>query len=304
MKNILLFITPAIIWGSTWLAIKFQVGSVDPVVSVSYRFLIAGTILLIYCKFRGLSLAFSKREHGFIFLQGLLIFGFNYVLVYTAELTLTSGIVGLIFSTLVFLNIINSRIFLKIPFEPKVLAGGILGLVGMGFVFRQDLVNFSFSDGKIIGLFFALGGAFVASLGNITSARNQSMGIPVVTSNAVGMTYGALAMLLFALLTGREISYEFTSSYTFSLIYLSIFGSVFAFGAYLTLIGKIGASRAGYATLISPIIALILSTIFEDYRWTLFGVVGAILILGGNTLVLQIRKKKALIMEERFVDTK
>jgi drug/metabolite transporter (DMT)-like permease len=185
-----------------------------------------------------------------------------------------------------------------------VLAGGILGLVGMGFVFRQDLVNFSFSDGKIIGLFFALGGALVASLGNITSARNQSMGIPVVTSNAVGMTYGALAMLLFALLTGREISYEFTSSYTFSLIYLSIFGSVFAFGAYLTLIGKIGASRAGYATLISPIIALILSTIFEDYRWTLFGVVGAILILGGNTLVLQIRKKKSLIMEERFVDTK
>ncbi|MEO1023696.1 MAG: EamA family transporter [Bacteroidota bacterium] len=291
MKDLILFSIPAVIWGSTWLAIKFQVGEVDPVVSVSYRFFLAGLLLLVYSKWKGLSLQFNRKEHGFILLQGLLIFGINYALVYTAELTLTSGLVGLLFSTLVILNIINSRIFLKTAFEPKVLIGGVLGLVGMGLVFRQDLSTFSLADGKVVGLLFALGGAVVASLGNITSARNQKAGIPVIQSNALGMLYGAAAMLAFALISQKPITFEQSTGYILSLAFLSVFGSVIAFTAYLTLIGRIGASRSGYVVLVSPIIALMLSTLFEDYRWTITGALGAILILVGNGFVLQLRQK-------------
>ena len=232
---------------------------------------------------------FKASEHFFILLQGLFIFGFNYWLVYMAELHLTSGLVGLLFSTLVFMNILNSRIFLKTPFEPRILIGGAMGLGGMALVFQKDLIAFSFSSETSVALVLALSGAYVASLGNITSARNQMKGIPVLQSNAVGMMYGGIAMSLFSLLSGKPFTYEPTIGYLFSLGYLALFGSVFAFTAYLTLVGEIGASRAGYVTLISPIIALTLSTFFEDYRWSALGLLGVLMILGGNALVLRMK---------------
>lgn len=292
MKNLLLFITPVLIWGSTWYVIKFQVGDVDPMLSVAYRFGIAGVLMLIICKAWGVKLRFSKSEHLFILLQGVLIFGFNYWLIYQSELYLTSGLVGLIFSLLVFLNIINGRIFLKTPFELKVILGGFLGLIGTGFVFWEDLMQFAFSDGKVLGLALAVGGTYIASLGNITSARNQKAGIPVIPSNAYGMVYGAIAMFVLALLMGKEVSYNPSLSYTLSLLYLAILGSIVAFGAYMTLIGNIGASKAAYVSLIAPVIALTISTFLENYQWSLISMSGAILILVGNIVALRSSKKK------------
>lgn len=292
MKNLLLFITPVLIWGSTWYVIKFQVGNVDPMLSVAYRFGIAGVLMLIVCSLWKMKMNFTKKEHQFILLQGLLIFGFNYWLVYNSELYLTSGLVGLIFSLLVFLNIINGRIFLKTPFENKVIIGGFLGLIGTGMVFWEDLAKFSFTDGKIIGLAFAVGGTYLASLGNITSARNQKAGIPVIQSNAFGMVYGAIAMFLIAVIIGKEISFEMSQSYVFSLLYLAIFGSVIAFGAFMTLIGNIGASKAAYVSLVAPVIALTISTFLEDYTWSAISLSGAVLILIGNVIALRVSKKK------------
>ena len=135
-------------------------------------------------------------------------------------------------------------------------------------------------------------GTYVASLGNITSARNQKAGIPVIQSNAFGMLYGAIAMFLFAIFTGKVPTFEFTLSYSLSLLYLSVFGSVIAFGAYLTLIGNIGASKAAYVSLLAPIIALTISTFFEGYEWTLFSLSGAALILIGNVVALRFSRRK------------
>lgn len=292
MKNILLFLTPVLIWGSTWFVIKFQVGNVDPMYSVAYRFGIAGILMLFVCMFWRLKLRFTKREHMLILFQGLLLFGFNYWLIYMSELYLTSGLVGLLFSLLVFMNILNGRIILKTPFELKVVVGGLFGLIGTGLIFRQDLVQFSFSDSKIVGLLLAVGGTYIASLGNISSAWNQREGIPVISSNAYGMTYGAVAMFLIALISGKPLSFETNTEYIGSLLYLAIFGSVIAFGAYLTLIGNIGASKAAYVSVIAPVIALIISTIFEDYRWSMSSFSGAVLIIIGNITALSQRKKR------------
>lgn len=281
-----------LIWGSTWFVIKFQVGDVDPMYSVAYRFGIAGVLMLIVARLWGLKLRFTAKEHLAILVQGLLLFGFNYWLIYTSELYLTSGLVGLLFSLLVFMNILNGRIILKTPFEKKVVVGGLLGLIGTGLIFRQDLITFSFSDEKIIGLALAVGGTFIASLGNITSARNQRAGIPVISSIAYGMTYGAIAMFLIAFFSGKPVSFIVSTPYIASLLYLAVFGSVFAFGAYLTLIGNIGASKAAYVSVVAPVIALIISTIFEDYRWSIFSFSGAAFILLGNIIALSQRKKR------------
>lgn len=296
MKNVFLFLTPTFIWGSTWFVIKFQVGDVDPMFSVAYRFCLAGLLMLIGSRIIGLNLKFSRKQHAYILLQGALLFSFNYLLVYNSELYLTSGLVGLMFSLLVFFNILSSRIFLKTPFDYKVIFGGILGIVGTALIFWKDISDFAFTDGRLLGMFFALAGTAVASLGNITSAYNQSKGIPVITSNAFGMAYGGLIMLSLGLITGKELTFIFETSYVASLLYLSVFGSIVAFGAYLTLVGNIGASKAAYVNLIGPVIALILSTIFEDYRWTFTSFSGAALILIGNTIALRKRKKPKLVI--------
>lgn len=296
MKNVFLFLTPTLIWGSTWFVIKFQVGDVDPMFSVAYRFCLAGLLMLIGSRIMGLNLKFSRKQHAYILLQGALLFSFNYLLVYNSELYLTSGLVGLMFSLLVFFNILSSRIFLKTPFEYKVIFGGVLGIVGTSLIFWKDISDFAFTDGRLLGMFFALAGTAVASLGNITSAYNQSKGIPVITSNAFGMAYGGLIMLSLGLITGKELTFIFETSYVASLLYLSVFGSIVAFGAYLTLVGNIGASKAAYVNLIGPVIALILSTIFEDYRWTITSFSGAALILIGNTIALRKRKKPKLVI--------
>ncbi len=292
MKNAVLFLVPTLIWGSTWYVIKFQVGDVDPILSVSYRFLLAGLLLLFGLRFSSHWRTFSLSEHRFIALQGLMLFGFNYWLIYMSELYLTSGLVGLIFSLLVFFNILNARILLKQAIESKVILGGLLGIFGTAMIFWEDLRIFSFADGKLTGMFLAIGGTYVASLGNITSARNQMKGMSVLASNAYGMTYGGAAMMLIALLTGVEFKFAMNISYVSSLLYLAIFGSIFAFSAYLTLVGNIGAGKAAYVSLIAPVIALIISTFLEDYQWKSTSIFGAILILTGNMIALISRRKK------------
>jgi len=286
LKNLLLFFTPVLIWGSTWYVIKFQVGDVHPILSVSYRFGIAGILMLIVCRWWKLNMSFSRKDHFFILLQGLFLFGFNYWLIYSSELYLTSGLVGLLFSLLVFLNLINSRIFLKTAIETNVIIGGILGLIGTGLLFRQDLLAFSMNDEKFLGIVLAISGTYVASLGNIISARNQKEGIPVIPSNAYGMTYGAAAMFFIALLMDTPVTFAATPTYIGSLFYLAILGSVVAFGAYLTLIGNIGAPKAAYVSVIAPVIALLISTLFENYQWSTFGLFGAVMILTGNVIAL------------------
>lgn len=286
MKNFILFSVSAIIWGSTWLVIKFQLGLVDPIISVSYRFILASFILLLFCRISGLNLKYNVKEHLFFALQGFFLFGINYWLVYLAEVHLPSGLVAVVFSMIIFFNIFNGAIFIGSPIRVRVIAGAALGIVGIGLVFKQELLSFSLSSDNSLALVIAGLGALTASLGNITSVHNQKINLPVIQTNAFGMMYGALFMLIISLIMGKHFSFEISYAYIGSLLYLSIFGSIIAFTCYLTLLGKIGADKAAYVTLIIPVIALILSTIFEEYTWTLYAFIGVALILIGNMLVL------------------
>ena len=286
-QNLLLYVVTILIWGSSWLAIKFQLGVVDPMVSVAYRFLLASGISWIYCRYSGLQLSFRLRDHGFMFLQGVSLFALNYWLFYISELTLTSGLAAVIFSTIVVMNMLNGAIFLKNRLELRVVIGAVLGLSGIILVFWPEVSDFETGSENLFAATLAVLATFLASLGNIASARNQREGIPVVQSNTYGMTYGALLMLVLAWSTGREFNFELTVSYVSSLVFLSVFASIIAFWSYLTLLGRVGVERAAYATLIFPLVALGISTIFEGYQWSAYAVIGIVLILGGNLLILK-----------------
>lgn len=286
-QNALLYVVTVLIWGSSWLAIKYQLGSVDPMVSVAYRFLLASAISWLYCRFSGRLMRYSLRDHGFMFLQGASLFALNYWLFYLSELTLTSGLAAVIFSTIVVMNMMNGVLFLKNRLELRVVLGAGIGLFGIIVVFWSEVTDFESGSENLFAVSLAVLATLLASLGNIASARNQRKGIPVVQANTFGMTYGALLMLVLSGATGREFTFEVTLPYVSSLVFLSVFASIIAFWTYLTLLGRVGVERAAYATLIFPLVALGFSTVFEDYQWTASAGIGILLILAGNLLILK-----------------
>ncbi len=287
MNDLALYACAVLIWGSTWLAIKFQLGVVPPAVSVSWRFAVAALMLMAYAQVRRLSLRFDVRIHLWLAVQGLLLFAINYVLVYLSEQFLTSGLVALIFSLVAFCNIVGMRLFFSVPVKRTALSGAILGVIGVALVFWPELVHFSMSPARRTGVILALIATVVASLGNMAATRSHRIQLPVVQANAWAMMYGALFVAIYAIADGEPLIFERSVPYVVSLLYLALFGSVVAFVAYLTLLGRIGADRAGYAGVAIPVIALGLSTFFEDLHWDTFMVAGIALCVAGNVLVLR-----------------
>lgn len=291
MGNTFLYIITVLIWGSTWLAIKFQLGVVPPELSVAYRFLLGSLILFAYSKLRKLNLRFTRREHLFIALQGLLLFSLNYVMVYFSELYITSGLVSVLFSAVIIFNVLFGALVLRNPVNARVLLGALVGVLGLALIFWPEVAGLDLQGVRLLGFALGLASAVSASLGNIVSARNQRAKLPVIQTNAFGMLYGSLATFAFSLVRGVEFSFDPSLGYVGSLLYLALFGSVIAFGSYLTLLGRIGADRAAYVTVLFPVIALTLSALFEglELNWPQFA--GVALVLLGNAIVVRRPRK-------------
>lgn len=286
LNSVSLYFAAVFIWGSTFYAIKFQLGEVASEVSIAYRFALAAIILFIWCVARGLPLRFSLSQQIWMGAQGLFLFSTNYLLVYWATADLASGLIAVVFSTIILMNIANGAIFLRKKTSVGVLIGALFGLAGISLVFWPELNNLQAGSRTYQGLILSLAGTFIASLGNIISARNQQHQIPVIQCNAYGMAYGALVMVVAATFQGLPFTYEATMDYSLSLVYLALFGSVLAFGSYLTLLGRIGPEKAAYTMILFPLVALLISTLFENYQWSLSAASGVLLVLVGNLLII------------------
>lgn len=282
----LLYAATVLIWGSSWYAITLQLGDIHPVWSVAYRFALAAAMLLGFCLIARRRLRFSARDHGALALQGLLLFSLNYVLFYFVIGRLTSGIVAVVFSTIVFMNMVNAALIFRAPVQARVLVGAVLGLTGIALVFWPELAAFRATGSALTSLALALLATWVASLGNMVAVRNHRRGLPVIETNTFGMAYGTLFTTLAALVLGAKLDLEWSLPYTGSLIYLALFATVIAFGCYLSLLGRIGPDRAAYASVLFPVVALAISTLLEGYRWSAPALVGVTIVLLGNVLVL------------------
>ncbi len=287
MSNTLLYIITVLIWGSTWLAIEFQLGVVEPEVSIVYRYTGASLLLFAWSYVRGLSLRFDRRAHAWFIVLGLFLFCLNYILAYRAQIYITSAMCAIAFSTIVWMNILLSRLFFGVRSGRRVLFGATIGIVGILVLFAPRIASVSLSDTVLYGSMLAVLGALAASFGNMASQKAQALKLPIIQSNAWGMLYGAGITAAVSLAEGHPFVFEPSPAYVISLAYLTVFGSVLAFGAYLTLLGRIGAHRAGYALVMFPVIALILSMLFEGLRVDIYIVIGTILVLSGNVFVLE-----------------
>ena len=281
-----LFTVTVLTWGTTWFVILGQLGVVHPIVSVGWRFLLAAGVVFGICWVRGERLKLSVKEHGLCLLLGLFLFCLNYGLFYTASLSLTTGLVSIVFSTMVFWNALGARWLMKQPLDYRALAGGVIGIVGLMMLFWDELLRFSWLDSGSVALILCLLGTLSASSGNLVSATLQKRSMSVWNSTAYGMLYGTALTFGFAGLSNYPIQFEWTFIYVGSLLYLVIFGSVIAFGSYLTLVGRIGPGRAAYATIAFPVVAILVSVLFEDYHLTPLALVAVALVVAGNWLAL------------------
>lgn len=284
--SLLLFCTVVLIWGSTWIAIKKQLGTVDPAVSVAYRFLFAAILMFLWTALRRVNMRFPLSSHALFALIGLLQYAVNYVFFYYASSHMVSGLVSLVFAASAAFNIVNGRIFLGTSISPRIAGASAIGLFGLFLVFARQITAAGESGGLIAGLILGLAGSLSFSLGNIASSKAQKAGLPVVQTTAWSMLYGGVLSLIGCLVTGQHFSISTSPTYLISLGYLSVFGSAVAFIAYLTLLQKIGADRAGYATILFPVISLIISTVYENYDWTAPAVIGVLLILAANSVII------------------
>jgi len=286
----MLFAVTVLAWGTTWYVILGQFGVVHPIVSVGWRFLLASITVVGICRFRGERLALTPNEHALCAILGLFLFCLNYGLFYTASLTLTTGLISVVFSTMVFWNALGAYWFLKQPLDYRALLGGGIGVLGLIILFRVELLGFSWVSSGSIALLLSLLGTLAASVGNLVSAILQKRDLNVWNSTAFGMMYGTAITFMFAFINGYPIRFDFSPTYLASLLYLVFIGSVVAFGSYLTLIGRIGPGRAAYATVSFPVVAIVVSVLFEGYELSLAALFAFCLVMLGNWLALTERR--------------
>jgi drug/metabolite transporter (DMT)-like permease len=297
MSTLYLYLACVLIWGSTWIAITYQLGVVPAEVSVAYRFGLGALILFAWSLLRRKPLKYGWPEHRLFMLSGALMFGTNYVLVYYSEMFVSSGLVAVLFSTMVFANLFFAKLFFGTPLRREVAAGAVLGVAGIVLIFWPEIARFSHGGDAVYGLVLGMFSVLAASVGNMVMVQNQNRGVPVVQANAFSMLYGASAVFVFALLKGSPIVFNASTGYVVSLLYLSVFGSVLAFGAYMTLVGRIGPGPAGYTSVAIPVVALLISTVAESFQWHWMTFLGLVLCIGGNVLVLRMDRVKSPVIK-------
>jgi len=287
MSSVALYACTVAVWGSTWLAIKFQLGAVAPAVSVAWRFALASGVLFAIARARGLRLRYAPATHAWLALHGTLMYGANYILVYLSEQALTSGLVAVTFSLIIVFNILFLRLFFGQPVRMSAVAGAACGIAGLALLFWPDLSTFAMSPKRSLAVMYCVAATVIASLGNMSATRNHRLRLALIPSNAWAMLYGALFVAVCAAVDGETFSIDLSWSYLASLAYLALFGSVVAFLCYLTLLGRIGADRAGYSGIAIPVVAMLFSALFEHLHWDLWIIAGMSLCLAGNLMALR-----------------
>ena len=286
MQVAILYAVVVLIWGSTWAAIPFQLGTVAEEVSVAYRFGLASLALFVFAAATGRRISIPTRQYTMVVLMGSLMFSANYLFTYYAINYVTSGLVAVVFSLIVVTNGFLERLFFGRPLQGRLVAASILGVGGIVCMFWPEVQRFDLQDDSVYGVFLTMIAVVFASLGNMAAIVSTSHNLPVVTVNAHGMAWGALTSAIVAVVLGREFDFVWQTDYVASLAYLAVFGSAVAFGCYLALLRSIGSARAAYTSVLFPVVALLVSTLIEGYQWTAPAFAGIAFIVAGNWLAL------------------
>lgn len=285
------FVIITVIWGSTWIVIRDQLGVVPPSWSVTYRFLLAGIIMLGVAVAKRENLSLTREQHVFAILFGVMQFSVNFNFVYRAEHYITSGLVAVVFALLVVPNAIFARIFLGQKMQRAFIIGSVIALGGLLLLFiheaRRDPGNVT---ATILGVVLTFAGVLSASVANVMQASKRAEGVAMPVMLGWGMLWGTLFNSVLALVTAGPPVIDMRIGYFAGVAYLGIFASAIAFSLYFKIIREIGPAKAAYSSVIIPILAMLISTVAEGYRWSALAIAGCVIALAGLVIALSARR--------------
>jgi drug/metabolite transporter (DMT)-like permease len=285
------FWTCTLIWGTTWIVILGQLGTVPPSWSVTYRFLVAGAVMFAYAAFTGAPLRIGREGQIFAAIFGIAQFVLNFNFVYRAEAYVTSGLVAVIFALLIVPNTLFARMFLGTRPSGRFYVGAAIAMAGIGLLFLKEYREAAKgSDAVLLGIGLTMVGVLSASVANVMQATKRAAALPMASLLAWGMLWGTLFDAIFAWVTVGPPVIEPTLPYIGGVVYLGVAASAIAFMAYFSVIRMIGPGPAAYSSVIVPVIAMGISTLFEGYRWTLLAGAGGALAMAGLVIALTARK--------------
>ena len=261
-------------------------------VSIFYRFAIAACFMFIFGHLFNKLQSVERRHHLYFILQGMCLFSFNFIAFYSSTLYIASGLTAVIMASAPIYNAIHGKLIYNTPTSANFWLGGILGLAGISLLFAADLMATAWSMDVLKGVLFSLAGTWCFSMGNMISIRNARHNIAPYTATSYAMVYGCIALLVIILFKGQSFEVDLNVRYLGGLMYLAIPASVVGFTVYLILVNRMGANNAAYLLVITPIVALTVSSFYEGYQWSTHSVLGLLLVISGN---LCIGRKKALL---------
>lgn len=279
-----------LIWGTTWFVILGQLNAVPPSWSVTYRFLLAGAAMFAYAWFSGQPIGLDAKDQRFALLFGVTQFVFNFNFVYRAEAHITSGLVAIIFALLIVPNTLLARIFLGVRATGQFYLGSAVAILGISLLFLNEYRSAAASDNVMLGILLTSCGVLSASAANVLQATPRARAMPMATMLAWGMLWGTLIDAIWAWTTAGPPVIDLSPAYLGGLLYLGVAASAVSFMAYFSVIRLIGPGPAAYSGIITPVIAMAISTVFEHYRWTVLAAGGGVLALAGLAIALSARR--------------
>jgi drug/metabolite transporter (DMT)-like permease len=287
LKNWQLFAVCVVVWSTTWHAILYQIAHLSPEVGIALRFGLAGAIVLALCVMRREPLRFTPSQHGLLLLQGSFMYGVSYIFVYYAERYVASGLVAVGYSASPLLTGLGARALFHTRLTLRFVAGGLLGLAGVALIFWPEFGKAVGNDATALGVIFTIAAVLLSSIGNLVASRNHLRGLTFWPTLGFGMIYGAGVSTVVALARGGSFVPPAVLSWWLSLLYLSIAGSVLTFACFLMLQRRIGPSRTSTIGVMTPLLALVVSMVFEDFHPGALTYAGAALAFAGNVMMLR-----------------
>lgn len=288
------FMLTGIIWGSTWWVITGQIDAVPAAWSVFYRFIIATPGMFLLAMVMKKSLRLDGRGHLLAAAVGVAQFCGNFMFVYNAELHLTSGIVAVMFALLMVPNAFFAKIFIGERMEPGFLLGSAVAIGGVALLLMHEARSSTMGGNVMLGIVLTVGGILSASIANVVQANDVGRRIAMISLLAWAMLYGLVADLVFALVTAGPPVLPSNWDFWAGTAYLAVIGSIVTFPLHYNLVREIGAGRTAYNSIVTVVVAMLLSTLFEDYRWTALAAGGMALSLIGMLLALRSRRIKSV----------
>ncbi|WGM30981.1 EamA family transporter [Brevundimonas sp. NIBR11] len=280
----------AIIWGTTWYAITWQLGTVDPVASLTWRFGLAALIIFVCCLATGRSIRLDRGQHLAALGQGAFVFAVSYTFTYAAEGYVTSAIVAVVFASLAFLNLVLFRVVVGQKTSREAWIGATLGIVGVAVLSGGEALGAGFDQRALTGIGLAVLAVLSSAVGNYFSWRGQQLGSAILPQTGWAMGYGTVMLVLHGLVTGAHFTIDLSPGYLISLAHLSILGSVVAFLVYFAVARARGYALASYISALTPPIAMLVSVLFEDARFEWTALLGLLLVLAGQALLIRAPK--------------